>query len=193
MMFQSTTTSTGPATAIFIALSLSFSLISCGNDTVDGPDFAFPSGDFIISTHFVDDRCLDGGLNLLFMPRGEDEPWEWPFPVQVQAPEELPKTYMISLREPFHEMTVTATQVHSDEQQFVAQTNPSVKLGPDRFGECVVALDGVVNLKLVDTDRVEGIAALQMRDPRGDDRCPVDMPPTCDVILSFDGTRSSAH
>lgn len=167
--------------------------IACQLDTIPGPDFTFPSGDFIISTNLVDDRCLDGGLNPLFMPMGDAEPWRWPYAIALYEPSELPKTYVISLREPFAEMTVTAYQTDPTGQQFVAQTNPRVELGPDRFGECVVELDGVVNILLLDSNRLEGIAALQMRNPRGDERCPADMPPTCEVILSFEGTRSAGN
>jgi hypothetical protein len=179
---------TWPAQTVFMALGLSL-LVSCGSDAVEGPSFSFPSGDFQISTRLVDDRCLDGGLNLLFMPRGSDQPWQWPYPVAIHAPSELPKTYDLTLREPFRRMTVTATQVDPQQQQFVAHSNPSVELGRERFGDCVVSLDGVVQVTLLESNRVEGIAALQMRNPRGDERCPAEMPASCEVILIFDGLR----
>lgn len=179
---------------IFILLLLALMAMACESETtVAGPDFPFASGDFTIFTNLVDDRCLDGGLNPLFMPLGDVEPWQWPLPVAVYAPSELPRTYDISLREPFNQMTVRVTQLDATTQQFVSEPNPRVELGPDRFGECVVELDGVVNITLLDSNTLEGIAALQMRNPRGDERCPADMPSTCEVVLSFDGTRSAGN
>ncbi len=71
-----------------------------GDDTLGG-------GDYIFTTTVVDDRCLDGGLNLLFMPNGVDTPWDWPFEIGVQSQAALPATYDIMLRQPFGTMTVT--------------------------------------------------------------------------------------
>ena len=178
----------------FIIIFVFFIQLSCGSEPKgsehhEEPEISFSSGDFLVSTLQVDDQCLDGGLNPLFMPRGDSEPWEWPHPVELHSFSELPVTYAIDLRDPFHEMTVTATRISDSEQQLVAETNPSVQLDPERFGECVAELDGVVDLALIDANNAEGLASLTMRNPRGDERCPAGMPESCNVTLRFEATR----
>lgn len=155
-----------------------------GDDTVD-----FATGEFVVKTTLVDDGCLDGGLNLLFMPNGTGTPWEWPFPVTLYAEDALPTTYDIQLREPFGEMTVTAQDGGIDLQVIDAQTNPGVLLGEDRFGQCVADMDATVQIEVVAVDEVTGVAELGMSNPRGDERCPKEMPTTCEVLLTFEATR----
>ena len=171
---------------IFIA-----SISACSDDPVteDTSGIDFPNGDFDISTTLVDDQCLDGGLNLLFMPNGQDEPWLWPYPIQMHGQSALPKTYDIQLREPFGTMTVAVTNEGGPIQRFEGERKIGVLLGAQNFGECVVDMDVVVEVKLLDSDSVEGAGVVQMTNPRGDERCPVDMPATCEVVLTFSGTR----
>lgn len=167
-------------------LSVTALLTSCG---VDDPPFDFDAGEFEIFTLLVDDQCLDGGLDALFMPLGTDEPWRWPHAVDVFPPSELPRTYDLNLREPFGQMEITAEPGSPTEQQLLVHPNPSVLIGPAQFGDCVIALEGSVYVELTGTDRIEGVASLTMSDPRGDERCPADMPPSCPVLLSFEGNR----
>lgn len=154
------------------------------DDTID-----FETGDFTVRTTVVDDRCLDGGLNLLFMPNGVETPWEWPFPVRIHAERELPITYDIALRQPFGEMTVTASDAGVDLQTLVAEKNEAVLLGEAQFGNCVADMNATVQVRLVAHDEVTGFADLELTDPRGADRCPTDMPPRCSVLLSFEAER----
>ena len=95
------------------ALGLSLLLAACGEDAEPDDTVDFATGDFAISTNVVDDQCLDGGLNLLFMPNGTDTPWAWPFPVTLYAESALPSDYMIQLREPFGQLSVTAMLVRT--------------------------------------------------------------------------------
>ena len=159
------------------------------NGADDERDFSFSTGEFQVSTHGVDDRCLDGGLNLLFMPEGEDEPWAWPYSITLYDPEQLEQTYPLTLREPFGEMEVTASEASDLEQRLQIHPNDSVKLGEERFGDCVVELGGHGQVEMVDSDEVEGIIFLELSDPRGDERCPADMPEHCNVNVGFTGTR----
>ena len=153
-------------------------------------DFAFPTGEFQVETHAVDDRCLDGGLNLLFMPNGDAQPWAWPFPVTLYNPEDLDQTYSLSLRDPFGEMEVTASLETPVDQRLQIHPNPSVKLGEERFGDCAVELGGYGLVTMVDSDEVEGVIFIEMSDPHGDERCPADMPDHCNVNVGFVGTRA---
>jgi hypothetical protein len=148
----------------------------------------FTTGEFTVTTTAIDDACLDGGLNLLFMPQGPATPWEWPFPITLYAPDALPQTYPIQLREPFGAMTLDATAAGPSRQTLAVQENPAVALG-DPFGACVAGLAGRVDLIVQTANTVSGTATLQLSDPRGDEQCPADMPAECGVVLTFQGLR----
>ncbi len=184
------------AAGLALMCTLAFSLSGCAQDepsAVDTPFPEFQSGSFDVVTTLVDDRCLDGGLNLLFMPNGADTPWQWPFPITVYNLGELPKTYAIALREPFGEMTVTAQYTGGAMQALVAEENQGVLLGEDRYGQCVADMGATVHIDVADVDHVTGVVTLEMRDPRGDERCPVGMPTACEVVLTIDATRSAGE
>jgi len=127
---------------------------------------------------------------LLFMPNGDGAPWQWPFAIPVYSQSSLPKTYDIQLREPFGQMTVTATRNGRAGQIIVAKEGTGVLLGEATFGQCVVDMGATVYFELLDQGSLSGVATLEMRDPRGDARCPIDMPATCEVILTFEATRA---
>jgi len=164
--------------------------LSCTTTEGAGDEGPFESGDFWVQTRSVDDRCLDGGLNLLFMPKGTAEPWPWPFPIAVHRPEELPLTYGIRLREPFGEMTATAAASGDNTQHWTFEKNVGVLLGPDQFGQCVVDMVAAADMSVRTNDLIDGHASLGMLDPRGDERCPVDLPASCEVTLVFVGERA---
>lgn len=161
---------------------------SCG-ESADGDTVALATGEFVVQTTLVDDGCLDGGLNLLFMPNGTGTPWEWPMPVTIHAEDELPVTYDIELREPFGQMTVTARDGGVDIQVIESETNPAVLLNEGRFGQCVADMSADVQVELQSADEISGIAELGMSDPRGDERCPREMPDACEVLLRFEAAR----
>ncbi len=162
--------------------------LGCGDE--EAPDLAdtvdFASGEFQITTHSVVDECLDGGLNLLFMPEGDETPWGWEFPIELYAESELPRTYDIQLRDPFGAMTVNAVDSGVDLQQMIANKD-GVSLG-SQYGDCVANIDSVVEMSLVDSNTAEGLASLSLSNPVGDD-CPVDLPPSCSVFLSIEAAR----
>lgn len=177
------------ATIVCVLLLILSSGCDPQEDGTQQLDFDFATGEFQVQTHAVDDRCLDGGLNLLFMPEGDDQPWEWPYPVTLHDPGELEATYTMELREPFGEMEVTATESAPAEQHLDIHPNPEVKLGEERFGDCIVELAGHGEVTLIGPDEVEGIIYIELSDPRGDDRCPADMADRCDVNVGFTGER----
>ncbi len=176
---------------LFVVALLTLAIITLAGCDDGDPDFPFDEGEFQIFTLLVDDQCLDGGLNPLFMPQGTEEPWAWPHLIRVYPPSALPQTYDLTLRPPFHEMSVTAERVSSTEQQLTVHPNPSVLIGPEQFGDCAVELSGTVHVDLTGSDQIEGVASLNLSDPGGDERCPADMPTSCAVLLSFEGTRGA--
>lgn len=171
--------------------ALTFFVWGCDgeDDAAEERDFSFPTGEFQVYTHSVDDRCLDGALNPLFMPEGDDDPWAWPYPITLYDPEQLDQTYELTLRDPFGDMEVTAREESALEQHLDIHANPDVKLGKERFGDCVVELGGQGQVQMVDSDEVEGIIFIELSDPGGDERCPADMPDHCEVNIGFTGTR----
>ena len=86
-------------------------LLSCSEKEIDtaSPLDEFYGTDHQITTVAVEDDCFDGAMALLFMPQGEDVPQEFQYPVYIPTIDELPKTYEISLREPFVGMQITAS------------------------------------------------------------------------------------
>lgn len=182
--------STYPFRLLFILLLGSGLLLTAGCGPSEELDFTFSTGEFTVSTLAVDDGCLDGGLTPLFMPQGADLAWEWPHPVRLYSPSVLPQEYEINLRAPFNAVDVRAIEAAPDWQRLQVARNPSVKLDPERFGECTAYLQGSVEIQLISPDRVRGLASLEMGDPSGDDRCPADMPARCDVQLEFEAERN---
>jgi len=164
--------------------------LCCGCSSEEETEGPFTTGSFWVQTRAVDDQCLDGGLNLLFMPYGTAEPWPWPFPIEVHQSAELPLTYPIHLREPFGEMIATANAVDDTSQHWTFETNVGVLLGEDQFGQCVVDMVATADMSVRTNDLLDGEAQLGMLDPRGDERCPADMPASCDVTLVFVAERA---
>lgn len=173
------------------ALPISALVVCAACGSADGDDtIAFATGEFTVRTLVVDDQCLDGGLNLLFMPNGTDTPWEWPHSVTLLAEDELPRAYDITLRPPFGQMRVDAQDAGVNLQLLQGRTNEAVTLGEAQFGACVADMAARVQVQLDAPDAASGVAEITMSNPRGDDRCPVEMPAECTLLLSFDATRT---
>jgi len=188
------TNSAAPRLLLWLAALAVLALAGCGDDgesTVAYPFPDFQAGGFDVVTTLVDDQCLDGGLNPLFMPNGADTPWQWPYAITLYPLADLPQTYAIELRAPFGAMTITASYTGGATQGLVSEPNVGVLLGEDRFGQCVADMSADVHLELLSEDHVSGVVTLTMSDPRGDEMCPVDMPASCEVLLTIDATRSA--
>ncbi len=158
----------------------------------DGPGAAtdYTGGEFQFTTLAVDDQCLDGALEVLFMPEGPEVPRQWDYAAYLPSFGEMPATYTIELREPFGSIEV---EVHDGgDGRMVASdaVMDEVLLGEDQYGDCAVTMTCDVDLAVQNADRVEGTTAISIADPRGDDgRCPVFDASPCTVTLTLQADR----
>ena len=159
-------------------------LLACSQTAPDtlGEMETFYGKNHQITTYEVDDQCFDGAMTLLFMPDGEASPQQFQFPVYIPSMDELPKTYEISLREPFVGMVITATDAGNGTIAIGDGLMEEVALGAT-FGECKATMD--VEALIVPGDAVFDVAAtVTMSELRGDEQgCPVPLSEICQVTL----------
>jgi hypothetical protein len=179
--------------AVVLALALSLALTGCkppGGDDDDGDPGDYSGGDFDFTTLTVEDGCLDGALEALFMPDGPSVPNAWSYPVHLPAFEEMPETYPIDLREPFVGILVTVESAGDNRMKVEDAVMESVLLGQEQYGDCVVSMTAGVDLDVVSASHVEGSVAISIADPRGeDDRCPVFDQLPCTMTLTVDAQQ----
>ncbi len=180
--------------ALFAGLLFAAALPGCGAEDGEAGEiggsrsFDFASGQFELHTLSTDDLCLGGAMNVLFMPEGAATPWKWEFPVDFHAPEDLPKTYDVPLRQPFGTISVTFEAVSKSRERARGAQNTGVLLNEAQFGSCVADLDADMDIRLESATQVAGEGKITMANPRGDERCPV-MSDPCELVLVFQGQR----
>lgn len=179
---------------IVIGLTVVVALAGCrppgSDDDDDGDPGDYSGGDFDFSTMSVEDGCLDGALEALFMPDGPSTPDPWSYPVHLPAFEDMPETYPIDLREPFMGIVVTVEAAGDYRMKVADAVMESVLLGQDQYGDCVVTMTADVDLEVVSAGRVEGSVAISIADPRGeDDRCPVFDQLPCTMTLTVEAEK----
>ncbi len=176
--------------AMAVAVVLVLALFGCkppGGDDDDGDPGQYDGGEFQFTTVAVEDGCLDGALEALFMPDGPSVPNPWTYPVHLPAFEDTPETYPIDLREPFMGIVVTVEDGGDDRLRVADAVMESVLLGEEQYGDCVVTMTAGVDLQVVSASRCEGTIAIALSDPRGDDgRCPVFDQVPCTMTLTVE-------
>ncbi len=159
-------------------------LIACDPSANPG---AFDGGNFQFTTRAVADGCLDGGMDLLFMPEGAGTPNEFADPIYIPGFDELPMTYDVSLQEPFNDMEVTVTGT-ADTRLVSGAQNDGVEFDADNYPGCTV--DNVISVALTidSADELTGTATLATSNFTGS-TCPVPDEDPCDVVLTLTGAR----
>jgi len=159
---------------------------ACGNNTDEANGFDWVGGDFQFFTLAAEDACLDGALEVLFMPEGPAAPHEHAYPTYLPSFDELPHSYEISLREPFVNLPITVTS--EDGVTLVGDgVIDDVALGSVAYGDCVVTMTAHIEMVPASADQAYGTAWMDISDPRGDDeRCPVYEADPCRVTLTLD-------
>jgi hypothetical protein len=145
----------------------------------------FTSGDFQLTTQSVDDGCLDGGMEVLFMPEGV--PSDFASTIFMPAESELPSTYTVDLQDPFNDMEVTVTGT-TDTRTVTGAENNGVEFDADTYPGCLIDNSIDVALTIDGADEMHGTATLHASsfDESG---CPtVDADP-CDIDLTLTATR----
>jgi hypothetical protein len=168
---------------------IALTLPGCPQDGT-GAASEYTGGEFQFTTVAVDDACLDGALEVLFMPEGPEVPRSWDYPAYLPSFGEMPTSYTIDLREPFGSIEVEVRDGGDGRMVAEDAVMNDVLLGEDRYGDCEVTMTCSVDLSVVNADRVEGTTAIAISDPRGDDgRCPVFDASPCTVTLTLQADR----
>ena len=174
-------------------------LLSCGKDpgdsapaaTTEAPE-TLQAGDYAFQTRAVDDACLGGALELLFMPEGPSTPHEFAYPIAIPAEDELPATYEVDLREPFVGMTVTVESAADGGLAVRGSVMDNVALGAS-YGDCLVTMTVDIDLLPTGPESVSGEARIDISNPRGtEERCPVFDADPCRVTLDVEAARTGA-
>jgi len=168
-------------------------LIACGGsakDTGAGGEKPWTGGDFDFYTQSVEDDCLGGALEALFMPDGPGEPHAFEHSIYLPDTSELPYSSTVDLREPFVEMPVVIEDGGDGGFTIRGSVMEAVALGEASYGDCLVTMTVDADLSLVDVNELEGSASISISDPRGDDgRCPVFSSDDCVVGLLLSAGR----
>jgi hypothetical protein len=163
-------------------------LVACAGPSVTASDFK--GGDFDFSTVLARDACLNGALEALFMPEGQDTPHAFEYPIYVPSASELPMSYDIDLREPFVGMPVTVEDGGDGSYAVRGSQMDEVVLDEVKYGDCAVTMLVDADLTPVDEDDVEGEARIEVSDPRGSEElCPVFSADPCTVTLALEAER----
>lgn len=153
-----------------------------------GPTGPLQAGDYELRTVAMQDDCLDGALEALFMPGGPDTPQVFEYPVSVPDVADLPAQISVDLREPFVGMPV---DVSADDDGVLQGTGSmtDVLLDQALYGDCTARMDVAVELIPETPTTATGHAELGLADLQGDDQgCPA-VPEGCTVWLDLRARR----
>ena len=166
-------------------------LLACAKDVAtDSGNFAledFSGGLFQVSTLAVEDGCMDGAFDLIFMPEGADTPSEWGTATEFPAFSALPSTYEIALQEPFSAMEVTLSEASGG--MSVGDANQTgVELDDAAWPGCRVDMGITADLMVHSNDHLMGSAVLTTSS-FDEESCPAVSSEPCQIVLDIDATR----
>lgn len=156
------------------------------------------AGKFQLTTTEVNDKCLDGGLDMLFMPDGKEHPYDFkdtdgsPIHTEIPAESSLPQTYEIELPQPFENMTIKLESSGTGKMKIRDSKRNAVVIDKKNYGDCAadVALDA--DIIILDNDDLDIAASIRVTNWKSatDNKCPiVTGSDPCTVSLSLKGTR----
>ena len=172
---------------------------ACSNDDGDSsgtadttsPPTAFTGGIFTLETFEVSDSCLDGGLDLVFMPEGTDAPYQLAEDNELPAESALPSNQTIKLQAPFDAMAVEITGAGTGAMKIVDAQQNAVVVDEKQWGQCQADMVIDADITIVDNDNVNIAAEVKVTTwndgPTADDACPTTN--ACTVTLSMRGRR----
>ena len=166
--------------------------IACGAQSDESNNGRqWTGGNFQFQSVTVNDACLGGALEALFMPEGPANPHDFEYPVYLPGFNELPVDYNVDLREPFVNMPVTVDSQDDKILKLRGSEMEAVELGSAAYGDCVVTMKVDLNLVPTSANEAHGMGILTLIDPRGDDGlCPVFDAPSCSVDLTLSAVRN---
>lgn len=159
-------------------------------DDVDANVSEWTGGNFQFQTVDVEDGCLGGAFEVLFMPEGPAEPHDFEYTIYIPEYADLPELYTIDLRDPFVEMPVSVDAPDGTTYQIRGALMDAVELGSQSYGDCVATMTVDADVTPVGKDTAEGTASISISEPRGSDgRCPVFDEEPCTVELALEARR----
>jgi hypothetical protein len=171
-------------------------LLACGGAGTDTDSAGsakiqpWTGGDFDFYTQAMTDGCLGGAFEALFMPEGAATPHPFEYPIYLPDTEELPYTSTVDLREPFVEIPVIIEDAGDGGFRIRGAVMEAVELGAGAYGDCVVTMSVDADLRLIDSEELEGSASIAISDPRGsEERCPIFSSDDCLVELTLTALR----
>lgn len=167
----------------FLLLSLGL-LLGCPPSD-EGDDFE--GGHFAFETYDVNDMCIDGALNTIYLPEGAGSTNAFGDHIYIPGTSELPYEGSIPLQEPFDDLSVTFTG-DATSRAFTGGENTQVDLDPDTYPDCKIDLAISADCSLSGGDDVDCTATLQMSNVTGAD-CPVVSGDPCTFTLDIRGSR----
>jgi hypothetical protein len=156
-------------------------------DTAAGAD-DFTAGSFVFTSTAVQDGCLDGAFETLFLPEGTGTTSDWQYPVELPAWADLPATYTVQLQEPFGDVEVTVTEGGAGAMRVDGASLVGVEFDADNYPGCLVDMGVGVDIVIDSADAVHGTATMNTSNVTGDS-CPVFAADPCDLVLDFTGAR----
>ncbi len=159
-------------------------------DTHTEPPSVFSGGMFQLTTHEVADACLDGALSLLFMPGGMDQPYDLQHPTEIPAWEDLPKTFVMKLQEPFSDMEVRLEVAGTNQMKVEDSSQADVVVDHRSYADCNVDMSIEADITVVDNDNLDLHATIKVRDWKSSgDTCPSYRAEPCTISLTMRGRR----
>ena len=177
----------------FLLLVTSF---GCADDTAgmlepqgapfDARDFS--AGEFQLSVENVEDGCLDGTLQLLFMPDGTAAPYALQNTTLFPSGSELPNTVTVQLESPFSNLSMEMSLGADNTFEVKAGRQENLLLGLAGTGECKASLDFDATITVLDANTLSLETAVQLEGFSHPD-CPAVQQNPCQVLLRMRGTR----
>ena len=168
--------------ALVLAL---FALAGCGEEAPEWESFA--AGDFQLTTVSVEDSCMDGLFDLLFMPAGE--PDDWTMTTEFPSWESLPTSYDIELPAPYSTMAMSVEGAADGIMNFSGGQQTAVLLDESQWPGCTVDMEITATFTVNGADAVSGSISMDTANYTGDN-CPSVQADPCSVTLGLEGARA---
>jgi len=156
--------------------------------TTEGGE-VFQAGTFQLYTTEVSDKCLDGGLDLLFQPDGANTEYMLANTTEFPSTADLPADLNVKLQAPFSDMAATV-EADGANMKIVGASQENVVIDADKYGDCNADMMIDADITIQDSANIVVAATLSISDWQGDN-CPTALSDPCMVTLTMRGERQN--
>ncbi len=152
----------------------------------------FKGGKFLLTTYEVKDECLDGGLELLFMPDGKDKPYAVSdTPTELPDQSTLPKTLTVNLKAPFKALDIKLESKAANQMSVKDAKQTGIQVDKTNYGDCVVDMNVNADITAASADALDLAVTIDVSKwtSAADKKCPTPKAEPCKVTLSMKGAR----